>query len=60
MYEDKNEAHEYLRNLVESGQAIEKFRELIIAQGGDPEVIENYATQTSCTVSAFFTEGTVH
>ncbi|MEI6511736.1 MAG: thymidine phosphorylase [bacterium] len=29
------------RNIIESGAALEKFREIIIAQHGDPKVIEN-------------------
>ena len=36
------EAKPYLRELIESGKAIEKFKELIEAQGGNPEVINNY------------------
>lgn len=36
------EAKEFLKELVESGKALEKFRELISAQGGNPEVIDNY------------------
>ena len=42
IYDDKEEAERYLRGLVHSGKALEKFRELIIAQGGDTEVIDNY------------------
>ena len=41
-FENQNDAKEYLKEIVESGKAIEKFRELIIAQGGNPEVIDNY------------------
>ena len=36
------EAKAHLKELVESGKAIEKFKELIIAQGGNPEIINNY------------------
>ncbi len=42
IYDNKDEAERFLRNLVHSGKALEKFRELIIAQGGDTEVIDNY------------------
>lgn len=42
MYETKSEAKEFLKELVHSGKALEKFRELIQAQGGNPEIIDNY------------------
>ena len=42
IYESEQEAQDFLRGLVESGKAIEKFRELIAAQGGDVNVIDNY------------------
>ena len=42
MYNNEAEAKEYLRELVESGKALEKLRELIAAQGGNPEIINNY------------------
>ena len=42
LYETKEEAKEFLRELVESGKAIAKFRELIEAQGGDSKVIDDY------------------
>lgn len=42
LYDDKHEAEIYLKELVRSGKALEKFRELIIAQGGAVEVIDNY------------------
>lgn len=42
LYNNNAEAAAYLKNLVHSGQALEKFRELIIAQGGAAEVIDNY------------------
>ncbi len=41
-YEDRNEAKAYLKGLVESGKALEKFKELIAAQGGNPEIVDNY------------------
>ena len=42
MFESMNEAKNYLVEIIESGKALEKFKELIIAQGGNPEVIDNY------------------
>ena len=42
LYDDKEEAVRYLKDLVHTGKALEKFRELIIAQGGAVEVIDNY------------------
>ncbi len=40
---DKESAHKILRDLMESGKALESFRTLIKAQGGDPGIIENHA-----------------
>ena len=42
MFESHQDAKTYLQEIVESGKALEKFRELIIAQGGNPDIIENY------------------
>ena len=42
IYDDKAEAEKYLRNLIHSGKALAKFRELIIAQRGNTEVLDNY------------------
>lgn len=42
MYATRQEAEKYLRELVNSGKALNKFREIIIAQGGDTTVLENY------------------
>lgn len=42
MFETQVEAKEHLKNVVESGKALETFRELIAAQGGNPEIIDNY------------------
>ena len=42
MFENEKEAEQYLKNLITSGKALEKFKELIIAQGGVVEVIDNY------------------
>ena len=41
-YNNENEAKEFLKELVHSGKALEKLRELIKAQGGNPDVIDNY------------------
>lgn len=42
MYSDRNEAKAFLKGLVESGKALEKLKELIAAQGGNPEIVDNY------------------
>lgn len=42
IYHDKNAAKTYLKELVEKGKALEKFKELIAAQGGNPEIVDNY------------------
>ena len=42
MYETRQDAEKYLRDLVHSGKALSKFREIIIAQGGDTSVLDDY------------------
>lgn len=42
-FDDEKKAKEYLQIMVKSGKALEKFRELIKAQGGDAEVIDDYS-----------------
>lgn len=42
MYDSENEAKKYLKDIVESGKALAKFKELIEAQNGDSGVIESY------------------
>ncbi len=42
-FKDVIEAKNYLKEIVASGAALKKFRELIKLQGGNPDVIENYA-----------------
>lgn len=42
MYENESDAKDYLREIVESGKALEKFKELIIAQGGDANIVDDY------------------
>lgn len=41
-FETHVEAKEYLKSLIDSGKAIEKFKELISAQGGNPQIVDNY------------------
>lgn len=42
-FKDIDEAKAYAKSLIESGKAIEKFKELIKAQGGNPDVIDDYS-----------------
>lgn len=42
-YTDVESAKKYLKTIVESGKALEKFKELIKAQGGNPEAVEDYS-----------------
>lgn len=42
MFETKSEAKQHLKEIVESGKALEKFKELIQAQGGNPDIVDNY------------------
>lgn len=42
-FDNMSKAKEYLKSIIDSGQALEKFRELIIAQNGDYSVIDNYS-----------------
>jgi pyrimidine-nucleoside phosphorylase len=39
--QDATEARERLEGLIRSGAALEKFREMIAAQGGDPSVVDD-------------------
>lgn len=41
-FDDLEKAKEHLKSIVNSGQALEKFRELIKVQGGDSSVIDDY------------------
>lgn len=41
-FDEIEKAKEYLKSVVKSGKAVEKFRELITAQGGNPDVIDDY------------------
>ncbi|MCM1003295.1 MAG: thymidine phosphorylase [Candidatus Gastranaerophilales bacterium] len=42
IYHDRNAAKAYLKELVHEGKALEKFKELIASQGGNPEIVDNY------------------
>lgn len=42
-FDDMKKAKEYLKSVVKSGKALEKFRELIKVQHGNPEVIDDYS-----------------
>ncbi len=42
IYNNQSDAKAYLKEIIESGKAIEKFKELILAQGGNADVIDNY------------------
>ena len=43
MFVDEVTAKNYVKEIIFSGKALEKLRELIIAQGGNPEVIDDYS-----------------
>ena len=40
-YKTRSEAHEALTQKIKSGEALNKFKELIKIQGGNPEVVDN-------------------
>lgn len=42
MFETQIDAKNHLEQLVDSGKALAKFRELIVAQGGDSGIIDDY------------------
>ena len=39
---DKKKAYKYLDELIKSGKALDKFREIVDSQGGDTNIINNY------------------
>ena len=39
---DEKTAKDYIKELIHTGKALEKFRELVIAQGGNPAVLDDY------------------
>ena len=51
-FSDKTEAKGYLKQLVASGAALEKFKEIISAQGGNSGVVDDYTLfpQASCKI----------
>lgn len=42
VYKEFSAAYEELKKKIASGEAVNKFKELIIIQGGDPEIIDNF------------------
>jgi pyrimidine-nucleoside phosphorylase len=43
VWSDRDEASEILRTKIDHGEALEKFREMVENQGGDPGVIDDYS-----------------
>lgn len=41
-FSDYESAYNKMRNLIESGRAVEKLKELIRIQGGNPDVVDNF------------------
>lgn len=41
-FNDLQKAKEYLQTVVKSGKALDKFEELIMAQGGDSRIVDDY------------------
>ena len=39
---DKNKAFNYLDELIQSGKALEKFKDIVISQNGDASIIDDY------------------
>lgn len=42
-FDDETKAREHLKSVIASGEAVEKFKELIKAQGGNPDVVDDYS-----------------
>lgn len=42
-FKDIDEARTHTKSIIDSGKAIEKFKELIKAQGGNPDVVDDYS-----------------
>jgi pyrimidine-nucleoside phosphorylase len=51
------EAETRVRNAISSGAGVEKFRQIIENQGGDPRVIDDYGRLPSTTGHAYVTAG---
>ncbi len=41
-FKTKEDSFKYLDDLISSGKALEKFKEIIISQNGDPDIIDDY------------------
>lgn len=50
MFTNKEEAYKYSDELISSGKALEKFREIIKSQGGDETIIEDYSKLPQATI----------
>ncbi|MCX7624663.1 MAG: thymidine phosphorylase [Candidatus Sumerlaeaceae bacterium] len=50
----REEAYNYAKNVLDSGKALEKFQQLIEAQGGDPRVVENAGLLNVAPDETFF------
>lgn len=62
-FDEIETAKEYLKSVVKSGKALEKFKELVTEQGGKHQVIENYSHFKQAKYKfevASDTEGFVH
>lgn len=42
-FKSKEDSYSYLDELIESGKALEKFREIIVSQNGDDSIIDDYS-----------------
>lgn len=42
-FDDIEKAKEYLKSVIDSGKALDKFKELIKAQGGNPDALDDYS-----------------
>lgn len=42
-FKDIIEAKEYLKSIIDSGKALDKLKELIVAQGGNPDAVDDYS-----------------
>lgn len=42
-FNDITKAKEYLKSIIDSGEALAKFKELILAQGGNPDAVDDYS-----------------
>lgn len=42
-FDEVEKAKEYLKSVIDSGKALDKFKELVKAQGGNPEALDDYS-----------------